>query len=195
MHRPILTVYLYGHVTAGLDYTPVSRGLTFNAAVTTQMVEVPILDDHIVEHSEIINLTLVSTDSAVILNPSTSTITIQDVDSKLLHVDDSIYSSMRVTYSHSPLPVTSMYYVLLYICDHECNKFTFSILVVTIGFSRTGYYVSEDAGSVNVTVSVQSGTLDRDVIVNLSTINGTALCEFQFETIETYYRKSHFFVL
>ena len=59
-----------------------SRSLTFNSAVTTQMVEVPIIDDHIVEHSEVINLTLVSTDSAVILNPSASTITIEDVDSE-----------------------------------------------------------------------------------------------------------------
>ena len=67
---------------AGIDYTPVSRNLTFNADLTIQVVEVPIIDDHIVEHSEIINLTLVSTDSAVILNPSTSTITIEDVDSK-----------------------------------------------------------------------------------------------------------------
>ena len=70
-----------------MDYTPASSDLTFNAAVTTQMVEVPIIHDHIVEHSEIINLTLVSTDSAVTLNPSTSTITIEDVDSKLLYVD------------------------------------------------------------------------------------------------------------
>jgi len=37
--------------------------------------------------------------------------------------------------------------------------------------------VSEDAGSVTVILSVQAGTLDRDVIVTLSTINGTALCE------------------
>ena len=65
-----------------MDYTPVSRSLIFNAAVTTQMVEVPIIDDHIVEHSKVINLTLMSTDSAVILNPSTGTITIEDVDSK-----------------------------------------------------------------------------------------------------------------
>ena len=65
-----------------MDYTPVSRNLTFNAAVTTQIVQVPIIDDHIVEHSEITNLTLVSTDTAVTLNPSTSTITIEDVDSK-----------------------------------------------------------------------------------------------------------------
>ena len=67
---------------AGMDYIPVSRSLIFNADLTIQVVEVPIIADHIVEHSEIINLTLVSTDSAVILNPSTSTIIIEDTDSK-----------------------------------------------------------------------------------------------------------------
>ena len=89
MHRSLLTIYLCFLYAAGMDYTPVSRNLTFNAAVTTPMIEVPIIDDHIVEPSEIINLTLVSTDSAVILNPSTSTIIIEDVDSKLLYVDPS----------------------------------------------------------------------------------------------------------
>ena len=85
-----------------MDYTHVSRSLTFNAAVTTQMVEVPITDDHTVEQSEIINLTLVSADSAVILNPSTSTITIEDADSKM-HVDHSVYyASTNKIYSHSP---------------------------------------------------------------------------------------------
>ena len=68
-----------------MDYTSVSRNLTFNAGLILQVVEVPIIDDYIVEHSEIINLTLVSTESAVILNPSTSTITIEDVDSKFLY--------------------------------------------------------------------------------------------------------------
>ena len=58
--------------------------MTFNAAVTTQVVDLYIIDDHIVEHSEVLNLVLRSTDSAVILNPSTSTITIEDVESKLL---------------------------------------------------------------------------------------------------------------
>ena len=37
--------------------------------------------------------------------------------------------------------------------------------------------MSEDAGSVTVILSVQTGALDRDVVVILSTINGTALCE------------------
>jgi len=63
----------------------VSRSLmTFNAGVTTQVVQLYIIDDDIVEHSEVFNLTLRSTDSAVVLNPSTSTITIEDVESKLL---------------------------------------------------------------------------------------------------------------
>ena len=54
--------------------------------------------------------------------------------------------------------------------------------MVTIGFNKTAYSVSEDAGSVSVTLSVQTGILDKDVIVTLSTINSTAICEFQFET-------------
>jgi len=57
--------------------------MIFNAYFPTQVVKVYIIDDDIVEHSEVVNLTLVSTDSAVILNPSTSTITIEDEDSKL----------------------------------------------------------------------------------------------------------------
>ena len=73
---------------AGIDYAPVSRSLmTFNAHIANQVLPVYIIDDHIVEHSEIINLTLVSADSAVILNPPTTTISIEDMDSKLLYVD------------------------------------------------------------------------------------------------------------
>ena len=52
-----------------------------------------------------------------------------------------------------------------------------SILVVLIGFNRTTYSVREDAGGVNVTLSVLDGTLDRDVIVTLTTMNSTAMCE------------------
>ena len=71
---------------AGMDYTSVSRNLIFNAAVTTQVVEIPIIDDLIVECSEIINLNLTSNDPAVILNRSTSTVVILDADSKMLYV-------------------------------------------------------------------------------------------------------------
>ena len=93
-----------------MDYTPVSRNLTINAAVTTQMVEVPIIGDHIVEHSEIINLTLVSTDSAVILNPSTSTITIEDVDSEWLYVK-STYSKLLYVSHYTYVSMSAIYHL------------------------------------------------------------------------------------
>ena len=50
--------------------------------------------------------------------------------------------------------------------------------MVTIGFNKTAYSVSEDASSVSITLSVQIGALDRDVVVTLSSINGTAMCKF-----------------
>ena len=88
---------------AWMDYTSVSRSLlTFNADVTTQVVELYIIDDDIVEPSEIINLMLRSTDSAVLLNSSTSTITIDDVESKLFYIH--IYAStIAAICLHSPL--------------------------------------------------------------------------------------------
>ena len=45
--------------------------------------------------------------------------------------------------------------------------------MVTIGFDPVSYSVlEEDAGSVNVTVSVLNGTLARNVLVTLSTVSG-----------------------
>ena len=68
---------------AGMDYTGVTSTLTFDATVSTQVVVVPILDDNVVEDSEFINVTLVSADHAVTLNPATARITIEDTDSEL----------------------------------------------------------------------------------------------------------------
>ena len=45
--------------------------------------------------------------------------------------------------------------------------------MVTIGFNPATYSVTEGAGSVTVTVAVQ-GSLGRDVVVTLSTVDGTA---------------------
>ena len=48
--------------------------------------------------------------------------------------------------------------------------------VITIGFNASTYTVAESGGSVNVTVNILNGTLDRDVCVLLMTAltNGTA---------------------
>ena len=54
----------------------------FDATISTQMVTVYILDDNVVEDTEFFSLALTSEDSAVMLNPATATINIEDMDSK-----------------------------------------------------------------------------------------------------------------
>ena len=57
--------------------------------------------------------------------------------------------------------------------------------MITVGINKTAYSVSEDGGSISITLSVQNEILDRDIIVTLSTINSTAMCEFEFKTPQT----------
>ena len=77
-------------IPAGTDYTDTTVTLTFDAIISTQMVTVSIIDDNVVEDTEFINLALTSVDNAVMLNPATNRIYIEDVDSELtnwkLHV-------------------------------------------------------------------------------------------------------------
>lgn len=54
---------------------------------------------------------------------------------------------------------------------------SFPASAVTIGLNPATYSIYEDAGNVSVTLSVQAGTVDRDVIVTLTTINSTAMRE------------------
>ena len=54
-----------------------------------------------------------------------------------------------------------------------CFFITFHSSAVTIGFNAVAYTVTE-GGSVSVGVAVQSGTLARDVVVTLQTIDGSA---------------------
>ena len=58
--------------------------LTFTSRNTTQTVMVPILGGDVVESTESFTVSLTSADSAAMLNPSTTSVTIQDDDSKFL---------------------------------------------------------------------------------------------------------------
>ena len=62
------------------DYTSVSMDLTFNSGTTNQTVMIPIVGDNVVESTESFTVSLTTGDSAVTLNPSTTTVTIQDDD-------------------------------------------------------------------------------------------------------------------
>ena len=67
---------------ATLDYVVTSSDLTFNATKLSQTVTIPILEDNIVEDFETIIMTLTSADPAVILNPQSASVTIEDNDGK-----------------------------------------------------------------------------------------------------------------
>ena len=70
---------------AGIDYNDLNITLMFDGTISTQMVTVPVLNDNVVEDTEFINLTLTSADSAVVLNPATARINIQDIVSELTY--------------------------------------------------------------------------------------------------------------
>jgi len=60
---------------------------------------------------------------------------------------------------------------------NNCYKYRSSWFAeIMFGFNPT-YSVSEDVGSVHVSVSLLSGILARDVIIFLRTMNGTAVGE------------------
>ena len=61
--------------------------------------------------------------------------------------------------------------------QYTVETVSFPVSAVAIGLNPVTYSVREDAGNVSVTLSAQAGTLDRDVIVTLTTMNGTAMCE------------------
>ena len=81
-------------ISAGVDYESLSTNLTFNREVNRTDLNVTILDDSIVELTEVFEgqLTAVTVGPNVVLNPRTARISILDdpQDSKFLHpsIDD-----------------------------------------------------------------------------------------------------------
>ena len=68
---------------AGIQYTPVSTNVTFNAGIPTQMMTIPILDNVVVTESMLFSVVLTSADPAVVLHPETADVTIEDDDCEL----------------------------------------------------------------------------------------------------------------
>ena len=53
-----------------------------------------------------------------------------------------------------------------------------TVLGIIIGFLNTTYTVSEGVGDAPLKIGVISGDLETDTVVNISTTDDSAVCEF-----------------
>ena len=135
---------------ASSDYTTLTRSLVLNGATNSQTVTIQIRDDMVVENQfEFFSINLSTSDSAVMLDPVSAAVTVEDNDSELSPQYTRVYIYTKMSISSIPTSV------------------------VTIGFSGN-YSVRENAGSVSITVLVLMNSLARDVTVTLSTVDDTA---------------------
>ena len=88
---------------AGSDYMSVSVDLIFSAGTTSQTVMIMTSTDSTVENEETFTLSLTYTDSAVMPQSSTSTVTIIDTTGEYIH-SHSMISSMTNMSLLFPLP-------------------------------------------------------------------------------------------
>ena len=77
---------------AGNDYTSVSVDLTFSAGTTSQTVMIITSTDSIVENVETFTLSLTSTDSAVMPQSVSTTVSITDMTSEYIHSHSMVMS-------------------------------------------------------------------------------------------------------
>lgn len=135
---------------ASSDYTTLTRSLVLNGATNSQTVTIQIRDDMVVENQfEFFSINLSTSDSAIMLDPVSAAVTVEDNDSELSPQYTRVYIYTKMSISSIPTSV------------------------VTIGFSGN-YSVRENAGSVSITVLVLMNSLARDVTVTLSTVDDTA---------------------
>ena len=135
---------------ASSDYTTLTRSLVLNGATNSQTVTIQIRDDMVVENQfEFFSINLSTSDSAIMLDPVSAAVTVEDNDSELSPQYTRVYIYTKMSISSIPTSV------------------------VTVGFSGN-YSVRENAGSVSITVLVLMNSLARDVTVTLSTVDDTA---------------------
>ena len=78
--------------------------VTFPSGESTASLSVPIMDDSIVESTELFSALLTTTEPNVMLGVDTATITIQDNDGEII-----LYT------------LFSVYYSILYMCVHDLS--------------------------------------------------------------------------
>ena len=75
----VILLYSLAH-TVGDDFAPTTMTVTFQPGETSVIVPVPILDDSLIEPTEVFSASLSTTDSTVTVGDDTATVDILDND-------------------------------------------------------------------------------------------------------------------
>ena len=127
------------------DYTSVSRMVTFSAGQSSASVSVPITNDNVIEVSEMFSASLTAVTGDVEIGADTADVTIIDDDGELMSI-----------------------------CYTRCGSmYPIFLLVIIVSFDPTSYTVSEGIGTAELML-VRSGNLNREVVVSVITMPGTA---------------------
>ena len=142
------------HSGSGGDYPSLSMDLTFNSVTTSRVVTVTTSNDSVIEDEETFTLILTENDDAVDVMPQSATVTITDKTSKYIHCHINRIEE--------------------YVAARRNLIYCFFSSALTFGFDPSVYSVMEGESEV-VTVTVMGGgTLERDVVVTVTSHDGTA---------------------
>lgn len=170
-----------GTATAGSDYTATSGTLTFTSAQTSQIVNVPTIDDSVVESAETFTMALSSPGGgATVGTPGTATATINDNDSSgpSFSVNDVLASEggtliFTVTKTGSTSSTTTVNYATA--PDTATSGSDYTPTSGTLTFAPT-----DTTKTVSV-VTVQDTLVENDetLFVNLSGATGATISDPQ----------------
>ena len=141
------------HSGSGGDYTSLSTDLTFNSVTTSQMMTVATSTDTVIEDEETFTLILTENDDAVDVMPQSATVNITDQTSKYIHCHINRIEE--------------------YVAARRNLIYCFFSSALTFGFDPSVYSVMEGESEV-VTVTVMGGILEREVVLTVTSHDGTA---------------------
>lgn len=145
-----------GTATAGTDFNQTTGTLSFGDGETSKTFQVQVLDDSSSESNETVTLSLQNpTNTAILTNPSTATLTITDNETGGSGTTSSRASSGNASVSSNP------------------NG--------TLSFGATTYAVPENGGNVTITVNRTGGT-SGTVGITYATSNGTGKSGSEYTT-------------
>jgi hypothetical protein len=155
-----------GTAAANVDYTTVSGSLTFTPGVTSQVIQVPILDDALYENNETLNLQLNNPTRALIGGPNSAALTILDDD---------------------PIPTVQFSTASAYSASESGGEFTIAVTLSAVSevTATVDYNTTPGTAAANIDYTPVNGSLTFTPGVTSQVIHVPILDDALYENDET----------